>query len=206
MSDFADRLRAQLAQKNDDARAETVRKEEEQKAALERFHQADAAGAALAEEVFAPLFEELNEIMDAQNVLREGRVRCERPGHYRSDAGRQAVSYRGVARRRERQYYEVRVSVDVSRLSSIELGAACLTYPGGAASRSNVPVPPTVLLELPPLTIATSGTDRAAVREWCEDALKRCAEVLLEANYIPGRAPAPIAPPVYSCIDVPAMA
>jgi hypothetical protein len=187
MSDFGERLRqsvpdvaGQTALLEPPRRPPQVMSNEDCQAAERRYAEAEAAAEALVRDVFRPLVEEFQKVMEAGSVLlpgslTEGRIPC--GAHWCAyKATGSAHQARGKAPKR-RDYY-VRVSAAAFRGGPVELSVECRH---GASRDCRYSLPRTPLVEFDPPSISA---DESA-RQWCADLLEQCAQACRDANSVP---------------------
>jgi hypothetical protein len=191
MSAFADELRGTLAEQAAVTRAAQERQEQ---TVRQPRDEARAAAGKILDEVFEPLMEEFWGVMEAERVLRDGRLK--RDARAASEYG---VNLRALGIARSRRFFEIRLWCRATREAAIALSAECLHYYPECATRASDPQP---LLPLPPAALSLSALSPGAsaideARTWCRDILKQCAAALMDANFSGGPVgPAPIGAPL----------
>jgi hypothetical protein len=185
MSDFADELRGTLAEQAAVTRA--ARERHEQQRQPQPLDQARATTRKILDAVFDPLLEEFWTVMEAESVLRDGRLKRDARA-----ANEYGVNLRALGIARARRFFEVRLWCRATREAAIELSADCLHYYPESATRAADPQP---LLPLAPATLGPTPSAIEESRQWCSQILKQCAAALVDANLASGRDPvcAPLA-------------
>ncbi len=188
MSAFGERLRvsvpeaaAQTALLEPPRRPPQPMSKEECQAAERRYADAEAAAETLVHEVFRPLLEEFQEIMESGGVLlpgrlQEGRIPC---GAHWCDykATGSAHQARGEAPMR-RDYY-VRLSAAAFRGRPLVLSVECRH---GATRACRFSLPRTPLVEFDLRSVPGEEIDHDSARQWCAGLLEQCAQACRDAN------------------------
>jgi hypothetical protein len=218
MTDFADLLESRLAGKGPEIRQACRREDERRRAEAMRFEQVRAEAGDLLSGDLRPLLEDFLAVMQSpkrsenQSLLREGRIRVERPASGRPRADKLMLALKALGPARARRYYEVRVTATAAADGrGLALAAECIHYLPPSPRRESAeetlvalpalafqaemavelgrtgPHPWAVCFwkgdDVPPTGAWDYETWKRSARQWLGDVLQQSAEAIIAASF-----------------------
>jgi hypothetical protein len=184
MSNFAAHLQSRLADKEPEIRQTSRQQDQRRRGEAMRFEQVRAEAGDLLARDLRPLVDDFLAVMqspqrsDNQSLLRDGRIRVERPATGRQNADTLSLVLKALGPTRAPRYYELRVTATAAADGrQLALAAECVHYlPPGARRKSAEET----LLALPALAfyaelaseLGTTGPHPYAVCFWKADSSK----------------------------------